>query len=689
MWMFCKTTIRSCFQLILIVILSGLNLQAQNDSIPFKKLEEVVVTGQYTPQSVRNSVYRVRVIKYDQIKLRAATDVAGILNTELGIRFSADYTLGEADVNIMGMSGQNIKILLDGVPLVDRGSSKQSLSQIDINTIERIEMVEGPMSVVYGTDALAGVINIITKKVKGHERWSVAARIHEETTGNYYSAFANEGVHNENISINWQQKGWRLSGYGTRNTFGGYTDTAAFPAKVAKPKDQWLTGGTIGFGNPNLQAYYRLDYLHENIFVAGVMNINSYKGFDQYYITNRYTHQLQADWQISGKWKMSTALSYQDYKRNTESYQVNYTNGSKLPDNTPGAGYWDVSTFKTGFLRSTAQWFISSGVSLQPGIEIKSDKTTGQRIAGTPSITDYAVFVSAEIKPARWVSIRPGVRLSKNSVYTAPPVIPSLNAKLVLHKDLDLRLSYARGFRAPTLRELYFYFYDASHSIEGNPNLEAEYSNNLNGSLTWNAPGSKKGAFSSTLSLFYNDYNNRIDLATIGSGNMTTYVNISKYKTTGGTLDNTFTGKNLSASVGTSYIGRYNIYYEDAAFGKDSQSRFTWSPEINAGFTYHFPKLNGQVALFYKFTGKRPSYQASQGKVYLAQVESYHWTDVTISKTIFKYVTIQAGAKNLFNVTRLQNTTQDAGGAHATGGPVLIGYGRSYFAGLNFQWSKK
>ena len=129
-------------------------------------LDEVVVTGQYRPQSLKQSVYKVSVINQERIRMRGATDIATVLNNEIGIRFSTDRILRETDVNIMGMSGQNVKVLFDGIPLVDRESTKQSLSQIDINTVERIEIVEGPMSVVYGTDALAGVINIITKKVR-------------------------------------------------------------------------------------------------------------------------------------------------------------------------------------------------------------------------------------------------------------------------------------------------------------------------------------------------------------------------------------------------------------------------------------------------------------------------------------------------------------------------------------------
>jgi len=128
------------------------------------QLNEVIVTGQYEPQSLKKSVYNVRVIDSERIRLRAAVNVMGVLNNELGFRFSNDLTLGTTDVQLMGMSGRNVKILLDGLPMVDRGDTRESLNQIDINSIERIEIVEGPMSVSYGSDALAGVVNIITKK---------------------------------------------------------------------------------------------------------------------------------------------------------------------------------------------------------------------------------------------------------------------------------------------------------------------------------------------------------------------------------------------------------------------------------------------------------------------------------------------------------------------------------------------
>ncbi len=662
---------------------------AQRDTA--KQLQEVVVTGQYAPQPLRNSVYKVRTFNAERISMRAATDAMGVLNSELGIRFSTDNTLGESDTKILGMGGSRVKVLIDGVPMVDRDATKQSLTQIDINSIERIELVEGPMSVVYGTDALAGVINIITKKaVKGSSNLSVLVRLQEETVGNTYSAFTDDGIHNGNLTLNWNNSHWRFSGYVTRNNFGGFTDTASFPAKVFKPKEQWMGGGTFGYRNNRVNAWYRLDYLHENLFAASPMNINNYISFQQFYITNRYTHQAQADWNISKKLKLNTAASFQDYKRNTESYKKDYQYGTNTPDRS-GAGYYDVSKFQTWFFRSTAAWTLSPIVSLQPGIDIKYDRTSGQRIAGSPSIADYSFFLSSEIRPSTGINIRPGIRVSKNSVYDAPPIIPSINAKMALNKLLDLRVSYARGFRAPILRELYFSFFDANHSIQGNPNLQAETSNSYMASLTYNVSTTKRSSLVSSLTGFYNDYNHFIDLYAFKDANnndVFSYFNRDRYKTIGGTWDNTLTWKQLTTSIGISYIGYYNEYQEDEAL-KGDRSKFAWSPEINANISYRFTKLKGSIGFFYKFTGKIPTYiQNASNEIVLSQRDAFHWGDLTASKQLGKLLTVQTGIKNLFDVKRL-NSSAASGGAHDSGTVTNYAYGRSYFLGINFQWSRK
>jgi len=186
-----------------LLLMNGMKLQAQlkNEPLKEKNLEEVIVTGQFRPQSLKKSVYHVRVINSERIRVSGATTVQQVLNTQLGFRFSNDNTLGTTDVQLMGMSGRNVKILLDGVPMIDRGDTRESLGQVDVNSIERIEIIEGPMSVSYGSDALAGVINIITKKFTGNSL-SLTARIQEETAGNEYHPFNYRGVHQQNLGIN-------------------------------------------------------------------------------------------------------------------------------------------------------------------------------------------------------------------------------------------------------------------------------------------------------------------------------------------------------------------------------------------------------------------------------------------------------------------------------------------------------
>jgi len=95
---------------ILIVVLNTNPLFAQQDSAKVKNLVEVIVTGQYKPQSIKNSVYQVRVIKNERIRSSGAINVQQVLNNQLGFRFSNDNTLGTTDVQLMGMSGRNVKI---------------------------------------------------------------------------------------------------------------------------------------------------------------------------------------------------------------------------------------------------------------------------------------------------------------------------------------------------------------------------------------------------------------------------------------------------------------------------------------------------------------------------------------------------------------------------------------------------
>ena len=100
-------------------------------------------------------------------------------------------------MSLMGISGENIKLLIDGIPVAGRTRDAADLGQINISEVERIEIVEGPMAVSYGSSALAGVVNVITLKGSKHKS-ELGLEVLEESAGNEYGI--SSGLHKQSLS---------------------------------------------------------------------------------------------------------------------------------------------------------------------------------------------------------------------------------------------------------------------------------------------------------------------------------------------------------------------------------------------------------------------------------------------------------------------------------------------------------
>ncbi|MEP2670364.1 MAG: TonB-dependent receptor [Cyclobacteriaceae bacterium] len=668
----------------LLLITATIAVRAQGqfgDTLATRFLEDVVITGQFEPQSARKSVYSVRTIPMEIIQARGATKLEDVLNTELNVRFSQDQALGGSNLSLQGLSGQNVKVLIDGVPMIGRqGTSNEiNINQINPQTVERIEIVEGPMSVVYGADALAGVINIITKKeVEG--TWSINARVQEETVGKEYGE--DEGTHNQSLGGGYAWEKLYTHVDLSRNSFGGWQGNAEERDKQWHPKKQWLASGLVGWKTDKSDVYYRLDYLNENIYNPGVFEGN--EALDQDYITNRFMHQIQGSHNFSDRFNFNGALAYTSYERKTQTSTVDKITG--IERLALGAGLQDVNRFGGTTARGTFQYKINDKVAIQPGFDINLEQGEGGRIqSGVQNINDYAFFGSVEWQIVKALQIRPGIRIVHNTVYKAPPVIPSINSKLVLSKHHDLRASYGRGFRAPSLRELYFDFFDASHAIEGNQNLKAELSHSYNASWNWQVVDKDQVRFNTSLGAFYNTVENMIGFGQKpGNTLITTYLNIDRFKTKGVTLRNNLKFGKLTAAVGFSYIGRFNQYLESA----NDLDEFTWSPEVVTILSYKVPTAGLILSLYHKHTGVTPYFEIADvdgaETISLAKISSYDWLDFTIQKDVLKNFILTTGVRNLLDVKNINNTSVD-GGTHTSGGSRPIGYGRSYFLGISYS----
>lgn len=655
--------------------------------IDVNPLEDVIVTGQYSPQSLQNAVFKVRVINKEKIEAKAATNVQQILNTELGFRYNHDLALGTADVEMMGMSGRNIKILIDGVPVLDRGDIRESLNQIDPTQIERIEIVEGPMSINYGSDALAGVINIITKK-PGSSSLSITARIQEESMAKDYHPFNNKGIHAQFLSLQFNHKKWSFLANLNHTDNAGFNSDAYNRNHTWKPKKQWTTAIKIGYQTPNWQISYRPDFLYETIKTLAPINLDNLKGSNQYFHTSRLSHQVHNHWKINNKWSLNSTLSHTNYERNTETNIINFANAQKTKSTAPG--HQDRAFFiATNFL-NTVQYNISDKLTLQPGIEMNYGKAGGERIEGNPQRYDYSVFLSTEYKPSKAWNIRPGLRLTRNSLYENPPLIPAVNVLYKMNENISFRAAAAKGYRAPSLRELHFNFVDANHQIKGNPDLKAEYSNSFNASVLYTKALRNGWALKSELGMFYNEFSNLISIASNPADpNEYIHVNIDNHKTSGIEWKNKFFNENIQIGIGGLLLGQYNRL---SAYDHQVPN-LSWTPELNFEIQYTFQKTATTISLFYKYGGKRPGFYSvmnAAGNIQIQKsfIEAHHYSDLSIRQRIIKHGFINAGVRNLFNVTRLSNNGVNTGGAHSSGSFINFNYGRSYFISLQYQFYK-
>lgn len=342
-------------------------------------------------------------------------------------------------------------------------------------------------------------------------------------------------------------------------------------------------------------------------------------------------------------------------------------------------GAQDTSHYQLVNFRATYQFEIAKKIEMELGSDVNYETAYGVRILNLEqAIGDYALFTTMQLKIAKKLIIKPAVRIAYNSVYNAP-IIPSINLKWS-HKRLNLRASFARGFRAPSLKELYFDFVDINHNIQGNTNLMAEYSWNYSAFLTWIKPV-KSSLFKFEYGIFYNDIN---DLITLGilDNNSYTYINIGDYSTFGNQAGISFRNNHLNAGLTTNYIGRYNPLSSDVS----SLKPYFFSPEISLNVGYSFGKNKYNINLFYKYNGEIQSfYLTDEGIIETRTQKDYSILDLSFtSKWLNDKITVVLGVKNLLNVSDVQIIGQN-GGVHSSTGNMNIARGISTFVSVKYN----
>lgn len=637
----------------------------------FFGLEEVVVTGQYKPVSVDKSIYDIKFIGKRRIENQAANTMAELLSKELTFKINNDPSTGSS-LNLQGISGENVKILIDGVPVIGRLDGNIDLSQINLENVDHIEIVEGPMSVIYGSNALAGVVNIITKENK-------FARFR---TG-VHSYYESVGIYNLNGNLDARFGNHGISLNGGRNFFKGYSLADTSRNKEWKPKEQYNAGAIYSYSKDGISLKYKVDYFSENLLDRSHPFPPYYeKGNDTWFNTTRLNNSLHLDKSLSGNNNIHLLVAYSYYDRSKVKYLKDLTTLESVMVTNPAEH--DTSIFHSVTARGGFNHTTEEGVlDYQAGFDINTEYGIGKRInSGQEYMGDYALFSSVQWHPSEKFTFQPALRYSYNTKYKSP-LTPSLNIKYQPWKTI-LRVSYARGFRAPSLKELYLNFYDSNHEIEGNEELIAERSHNFNLTVTSNTVIASR-PLEVKAKAYYNVINDRISLVQVDPDNPLHYknANTDHFESVGGDLTlGMHLSRILSVDAGISHIGRKDSYYET--------EDFVFSTSAISNITLKFLKNAGTASLFYKYSGKYPVHTfVSDEEIVLNYLEAYHNMDLNLSVKLFRQqLRLSTGVKNLFNNTSLVGINGGSGHGGGDGVSSLVGWGRTYFVGINYYFTK-
>ncbi len=640
----------------------------------FYQLDRVVVTGQFRPQPVDKSIYKIDIIDSRTMGLKAANNLGDLMKNELSFQYRTEGVLGDF-LRIRGLTGEHVKILIDGMPVTGRVADRLELGQLSLHNVDHIEYIEGPMSVVYGSNALAGAINIITA---GYEENSFLAE-----TNAYFETV---GIYNINASVSRKYANHVFSINGARNFHSGWGPVDTSRNKIWKPKLHYMAGGKYSYHHKQLTLQLQSDFMTEELRDQDSLSLeNLYeKALDGYHFTTRWNNRLSLVNQYHEDFILNLQAGYSYYKKRKITYLNDLVNLEKTPAENP-----DLHDTTLFHLIST-RGFVSNKTGrifeYQTGFDVSYEAASGKRTQGNQQITDAALFMNFILHPFELLSLQPGIRYIYNSDFKAP-LIYAFNVKVRPGKFI-LRASYAKGFRAPSLKQLYLEFTDNIHDIHGNTDLKPETGNSINFSIDYSIKKGKQAA-DITLNAYYNSIQNAIQLVIdTAQPGWATYLNIQ---------DNNLTTQGIESSLKYYLFPRLTLGFGANLTGRSRISdpdQFVYSTDFVSSARYQSPRYNYELALFYKYNDDylefAGNFNPDGGLDGIAErfVSHYHSLDFTLSK-IFPLIglTVTTGIKNLFDVTLVDSYGNlNLHGSDSQSTPAE--YGRTWFIQLKYRFEK-
>lgn len=429
--------------------------------------ETVIVTASRTEQTVTEALAPVTVFEREDIERIAPLDLQGLLSRAVGVSFVRNGGRGAStSLFLRGNQSNHTLVMIDGVRIGSATLGSASFTNLPPALIERVEIVRGPRSTLYGSDAIGGVINIITRKYHDSHGLKPFLQLGAGTQGTRQGVAAITGGN--------AQTQFSLTALAEETDGIDNTASEAFPHGDDDAFEQQAF---------NLSASHKFSttaevfaFLQQSDSESDFDNSCSGAGFVQYecapYSDSRVSvANLRGEFQLSGSWKLTASAGQSRDESQTKRRYLE-----------PGATGVTGDVFETTrtILSLQNDWRLGKHHLLTLGAEQLNDEVDSNLGYGEETRKNDAAFLQwqGEMGP---VDAALGWRYDDNEQFGSEHT-RNASAGLTLVEGLRVIASYGEGFNAPTFNDLYYPGY-------GNPDLVPEFSKNreiaLKGTAAW------------------------------------------------------------------------------------------------------------------------------------------------------------------------------------------------------------
>ena len=456
---------------------------AQAADTPEADLADITVTATRQNQDTLTSLNDVSIISAAQIERSGSASLPELLRRQAAIESVSSGTPGsQSSVFIRGTNSNHAVILIDGVRLVSGATGAAALQHIPLAQIDRIEIVRGPVSSVYGADAIGGVIQIFTKKPQPGLHASIGAGI-----GNRHTQEGDVAVWGQNGGLAYQAT---LS----------HNTTAGFSSQNQHADSAWSKANLDkdGYRTTAFSGKLSYDLAEGHTISAQTFNTRNQVEYDENPSGQDEERSRINQLRLSTDNRLSEHVrAHLSASLNQDKSKIYYQDGSQLNRSIDSKDKNILGLLKGRY--DTFGWILGAEWNKQ-NTESHSTPWGSPQIAtqedfSTNTVTNRALFAGADARFGP-VLTEANIRHDHTNRYGN-----HTTGKIALGYQISphwvAKASYGTGFKAPTLNDLY--------SIWGNPKLQAETSRNAELALHYQASGQ---AFK--LSAFHNHIDNLI-----------------------------------------------------------------------------------------------------------------------------------------------------------------------------------